>query len=166
MRIWAGVLLGLCAFGPLVVTAGAAKLEVQWNQLSPLVLGHTVSLVLPGGTAITGEVVAVRGESLTVDVRRTSDGKVQPKGTASIPRASVTTLQMTEARGTGGRILGVVVGVVVGMVAGGEIVAHATRTEAAAVAAFTSVSVAGAAGGYYAGRSVDRHTTIIRVVGE
>jgi hypothetical protein len=161
------ILVGLCVLGLSPVTAGTSKVEVRWNELSRLILGHTVSLVLPGGTAIAGEVQAVRDDSLKLDVRKTSDSKVQPRGTASIPRASVTTLQMTDTKGTGGRILGVVVGVVVGMVAGTEIVVHTSRiTEAGAVGAFAGVSVAGATGGYYAGRSVDRHTTIIRVVRE
>jgi hypothetical protein len=161
------ILVGLCVLGLSPATAGTSKVEVRWNELSPLILGHTVSLVLPGGAAIAGEVVAVRDDSLTLDIRKTSDSKVQPKGTASIPRASITTLQVTDAKGAGGRILGVVVGVVVGMVAGAEIVAHTSRiTEAAAVGTFTGVAVAGATGGYYAGRGVDRHTTIIRVVKE
>src|ERR1039457_2661911 len=158
------VLLGFCVVGLSPAIAGTSKVEVRWNELSPLVLAHTVSLVLPGGTAITGEVEAVRDDSLTLDVRKTSNSKVQPKGTTSIPRASVITLQVTDAKGTGGRILGVVVGVVVGMVAGAEIVAHTSRiSEGAAVGTFAGVSIAGATGGYYAGRSVDRHTTIIRV---
>ena len=155
------------SWGSRLAIAGTSKVQVRWNELSTLVLAHTVSLVLPGGTAIAGEVEAVRDDSLTLDVRKTSDSKVQPKGTASIPRASVTTLQVTDAKGAGGRILGVVVGVVVGMVAGAEIVAHTSRmTEGAAVGTFTGVSIAGAAGGYYAGKSVDRHTMIIRVVKE
>ena len=158
------ILVGLCVLGLSPATAGTSKLEVRWNELSPLILGHTVSLVLPGGTAIAGEVEAVRDDSLTMDVRKTSNRKVQPKGTASILRASVTTLQVTDAKGAGGRILGVVVGVVVGMVAGAEIAAHTSSTEAAAVGTFTGLSVAGATGGYYAGRGVDRHTTLIRVV--
>lgn len=161
------IVVGLCVLGLSPATAGTSRVEVRWSELSPLILAHTVSLVLPGGTAIRGEVEAVRDDSLTLDVRKTSNSKVQPKGTASIPRASVTTLQMTEAKGTGGRILGVVVGVVVGMVAGAEIVAHTSRiSEGAAVGTFTGVSIAGATGGYYAGRGVDRHTTIIRVVRE
>jgi hypothetical protein len=159
------ILVGFCVLGLSAATAGTSKVEVRWNELSPLILGHTVSLVLPGGAAIAGEVEAVRDDSLALDVRKSSDSKVQPKGTASIPRASVTTLQMDDTKGTGGRILGVVVGVLVGMVAGGEIDAHASRfNEAAAVGTFTGVSIAGAVGGYYVGRSVDRHTTIIRVI--
>lgn len=158
------VLLGFCVVGLSPAIAGTSKIEVRWSELSPLVLAHTVSLVLPGGTAITGEVEAVRDDSLTLDVRKTSNSAVQPKGTASIPRASITTLQVTDAAGSGGRILGVVVGVVVGMVAGGEIVAHTSPfSEGAAVGTFTGVSIAGATGGYFAGRSVDRRTTIIRV---
>src|ERR1039458_999264 len=113
------ILMGLGVLGLSPATAGTSKVEVRWNELSPLILGHTVSLVLPGGAAIAGEVEAVRDDSLALDVRKTSDSKVQPKGTTSIPRASVTTLQVTDTKGTGGRILGVVVGVVVGMAAGG-----------------------------------------------
>jgi len=166
-KTWVRILAGICVLGLSPATAGTSKVEVRWNELSQLILGHTVSLVLPGGATVAGEVQAVRDHSLSLDVRKTSDSKVQPKGTASIPRASVTTLRMTDAKGTGGRILGVVVGVVVGMVAGGEIVAHTSRiTEGAAVGTFTGVAIAGATGGYYAGRSVDRHTTIIRVVRE
>ena len=161
-----GFLAGFCLLGLSPAIAGTSKVEVPWDRLSPLILGHTVNLVLPGGTAVTGEVIAVRADSLSMEVRKTSDAKVQPKGSASIPRASVTTLQLTEAKGMGGRVLGVVVGALVGVVAGAEIVAHTSNTEAAAVATFTGVSVAGAVGGYYTGKGVDRKTTIIRVVAE
>ena len=139
-------------------------MEVRWNELSPLILGHTVTLVLPGGAAISGQTVAVRDDVLVLDVRRTSDSRVQPKGSATIPRSSVTTIQMQETRGVGGRVLGTIVGVLVGMVAGGEIVAHSNMSEGPGVSTFTAVGVSGAVGGYYLGKSVDRHTTTIRVV--
>lgn len=97
----ARVLVGLCALSLSPATAGTSKVEVRWNELSPLILAHTVSLVLPGGTTVAGEVESVRDDSLTLDVRKTSNSKVQPKGTASIPRASVTTLQIDGSEGIG-----------------------------------------------------------------
>ncbi|MBZ5619564.1 MAG: hypothetical protein LAQ69_12700 [Acidobacteriia bacterium] len=161
-RVW--LLAGLCGLGLLPATAGATQIEVRWQELSPLILGHKVTLVLPGAVTISGDAVAVRDDSLMVDIRKTSDAKAFPKGSTAIPRASVTTLQMTETKGVGGRVLGVVVGALIGMVGGGEIVAHGRQGEAAGVSTFLAVAVAGSVGGYYAGKAVDRHTTIIRVV--
>ena len=145
--------------------ASSSTIEVRWNELSPIILGHTVSAVLPTGVAISGAVTAVRDDSLTLAIRKTSDARVQPKGTASIPRASITTFRMTEANRVGGRIIGVVLGAILGMVAGAEIAVHtsASNTEGGAVGTYTAVTVAGAVGGYFAGKSVDSHTTLIRV---
>ena len=165
-KTWFRILVSLCVLGVSPLTAGTSKVEVQWRELSSLILGHTVSLVLPGGIAIAGEVEAVRDDSLALDVRKTSDSKSQPKGTATIPRASVTTLQMTEAKGSGGRILGVVVGAVVGLVAGGEIAVHTCNTEGAAAGTLTGVAGGVTTAGYYLGKGVDRHSTIIHVVRE
>ena len=162
-RGWMWLLVGLCGLGLLPATAGASQIEVRWNELSPFILGHKVTLVLPGAITVTGDAVAVRDDSLMLDIHKTSDGKAFPKGSAAIPRASVTTLQMTETKGVGGRVLGVVVGLVVGMVGGGETVAHSNQGEAAGVSTFTAMAVGGAVGGYYAGKTVDRKTTIIRV---
>src|ERR1039457_821777 len=53
------ILMGLGVLGLSPATAGTSKVEVRWNELSPLILGHTVSLVLPGGATIAGEVEAV-----------------------------------------------------------------------------------------------------------
>lgn len=161
-NIWIPISVFLAVSLPAV--ARTANIEVRWSELSPLILGQTVTLVLPGGTAISGQTVAVRDDVLVLDVRRTSDSKVQPKGPASIPRASVTTLQKSETKAVGGRVLGVVVGVLVGMVAGGEIVAHGDMREGPGVTTFTAVAVSGAVGGYYLGKSVDRRSTTIRVV--
>ena len=162
-KFWALILAGVCLWGAPHAVAGTSQIEVRWNGLSPIILSHRVSLVLPTGTAISGDVVAVGDDSLTMDVHKTSDRK-QPKGKMSIPRASVKTLQMMDTNGTGGRILGVVVGVVGGLVAGGEIAAHGWNTEAGAVTLVMVGAAAGSTGGYFVGKGVDRHTTIIRIV--
>jgi hypothetical protein len=156
-------LAAVCAV--IVPAAGAAgQLEVRWNELSPLVVGHVVKIELPDGTAVSGEVAAVREDGLSMEIRKSSNSSAHPKGMASIPRASITTVEVRETHGAGGRVLGTVVGLVVGAVAGGEIVAHGTKTEAAGVPTFLAVTVAGTVAGYLVGRSVDLRGKVIRIV--
>ena len=155
----------ICLSAASTASAGTSRIEVRWSELPPIILGHTVSMALPTGVAVSGDVVAMHDDSLTLEIRKTSDARLQQKGEASIPRASITTLEMTESNRTGGRIVGVVVGAVLGMVGGAEIAIHssASNTEGGAVGTFSAVAVAGAFGGYFAGKSVDHHTTLIRV---
>lgn len=162
-RIWAWLLLlvGLC---PRPAVAGQSQVEVRWTELSPLILGKKVMLVLPGAVSVTGEAVAVRDDNLKIKIQKTSDNKAFPKGIAEIPRASVTTLQLGETKHVGGRAVGLVVGMLGGMVAGGEIAAHSDMREGAAVGTFLGVAVGGTVAGYYAGKSLDSHTTVIRIV--
>lgn len=164
LRNWVGLLAVVCWLVP--TTALAAELEVKWDELSPLVVGHNVKIVLPDGCIVSGEATAIRGDVLAMDIQKSSNLKDHPLGMTKIPRSSITTIQVTETRGAGGRILGTIVGLVLGMVAGGEIVAHsdALDNEGAAVGTFTAVTVGATVGGYFAGKSGDQRTRIIRIV--
>lgn len=161
---WVGLLAVVCWLMP--ATALAAELEVKWNELSPLVVGHNVKIVLPDGCIVAGEATAIREDVLAMDIQKSSNFKDHPLGMTKIPSSSITTIQVTENRGSGGRILGTIVGLVLGMVAGGEIVAHtdALDNEGPAVGTFTAVTVGATVGGYFAGKSSDQRTRIIRIV--
>ena len=148
----------------LSAAAQAAQLEVRWSELSPLVVGRTVAIVLPDGTAVSGEAAAVRDAELAMDIRKTSNRTAHPKGMAAIPRASITTVEVREGRAVGGRVLGTVVGVVLGMVIGGEIVAHSNMSEGPSVGTFSAVTVASTVGGYYVGKKADQRSKTIRIV--
>ena len=156
----AAALLSLVA---LPAAAASAPIEVQWNELAPMILGQTVSVALSGGAVVQGEAVSVRDASLALNIRKTSDSRAYPRGEASLPRTAIVELRLVETRGVGGRVLGTVVGAIVGMVGGAELAVHSTNTEGPAVAAFTSVAVSSAVGGYYTGRMVDRHIRVIRI---
>lgn len=147
----------------LPATAATPPAEIRWNELAALIVGHHVSIPLPGGGSVEGEALSVRDDSLVLDIGKTSDPGRYPKGQTPIPRASVTEVRLVERRGSGGRILGTVVGALGGMVAGGEIAAHGTRSEGAVVSTFTATAVAGTVAGYFAGRSADRHTRLLRI---
>jgi uncharacterized protein YcfJ len=157
------LLMALLGLGFLRANAETAPAEIRWNELAALVVGRNVSIPLAGGAMVKGEALSVRDDSLMLDVTKTTDSGRYPRGQVRIPRTFVTEVRVAERGGSGGRILGSVVGVLTGVVAGAEIAVHGTHSEAAGVATFTAVAVACAVGGYYAGRSADRHVRRLRV---
>jgi hypothetical protein len=160
------LLAASAGFGVLPAAAATPPTEVRWNELAALVVGHHVSIPLPGGDKVEGEALIVRDGSLLVDIGTTSSASRYPKGQTPLPRASLTEVRVTERRSTGGRILGTALGALVGMVAGGEIAAHGTRSEAAVVSTFTVTAAAGTVAGFFIGRSADRHTRLLRIAPE
>jgi len=154
----------LC-FAP-VAPASASQLEMKWNELGPVIAGHQVKLVLPGGAAIQGEAIAVRENTLLLDVKKNSDRRSYPRGQNAIPRASVTTLQFETVRGSGGRTIGLIVGVLGGVILGGDLVAHTAHSEAAAIASLFGISTGSAIAGYYSGRKHDRRITTVKILPE
>jgi hypothetical protein len=146
--------------------AAAPPAEIRWNELAALIVGHRVSVPLPGGGIVGGEALSVRDNTLVLDVGKTSDASRYPKGQTPIPRASVTEVRLAERGGVGGRILGSAVGALIGIVGGAEIAVHGTRSEGPAVSTFTATAVACTVAGYFAGRAVDRHTRVLHIAPE
>ena len=160
-RVLTGSLWLLAAAASAIAATPPA--EIRWNELAALIVGHRVSVSLPGGGTVEGEALSVRDDSLVLDIGRTTDSNRYPRGQTPIPRAAVTELRLSERRSSGGRILGTVVGAIGGMVAGGEIAAHGTRSEGAIVGSFTATAVAGTVAGYFVGRTVDRRTRLLHI---
>jgi hypothetical protein len=144
--------------------AASTPLELKWNELAPLVAGHTVEVTLPAGATVKGEVVSVRDESLVLDLTKTSDPKAYPKGNAVIPRASVTLLKLEKGGGSGWRTMGTVVGVLAGVVLGGYIAAKTANDVGPGIAIFLVTASGISVAGYAVGRSADKKTTMIRIV--
>jgi uncharacterized protein YcfJ len=148
----------------MLVLAESRPLELKWGELSPIIGGQQVQLVLPEGTAIQGEAIAVREEALVMDVKSTSNAKAYPKGSATIPRASITLIQVERRRGSWGRKLGTVVGVLSGLVLGGYVAAETADSAGPGIATFLGIASAGTVGGYYVGKELDRRVTLIKIV--
>jgi hypothetical protein len=164
LKCAATLVCALC-FAP-AVQASASQLELKWNELGPVIAGHQVKLVLPGGAEIQGEAIAVREDTLLLNVKKTSDRKSYPTGQNAIPRASVTTLQFETVRGSGGKTIGVIVGALGGLILGGDLVAHTAHSEAAATSSFLGISTGSAIAGYYAGKASDRRVTTVKILPE
>jgi hypothetical protein len=101
----------------------AGGLRLRWNELAPVVTGKRVWLQLNGGVRIAGTAREVEPASLKVEVAKTSDRKTYPKGLVSIPRSSVSTIQVNKPSGHKGILIGGAVGGGIAAAAGGTIVA-------------------------------------------
>ena len=119
----------------------SAAFQARWNEIATIVAGREVTIGLPGGAVVTGEVVGVRADSLALDVHRASGGATRYKGLISVPRASVTTIRATKMQSAWGRRLGVLIGQVGGAIGGGEFAAHVGGSEAAGVPSFFAIYV-------------------------
>jgi hypothetical protein len=157
------LVLLLCACN-MLASAETKPIELKWGELSQIVVGQKIQLVLPDGTALKGEAIAVREDGLVMDVKGTSNAKAYPKGSATLPRASVTLIQVERRRGSWGRNLGTVVGVISGVVLGGYVAAVATDSAGTGIPTFLGIAAAGTVGGYYAGKSIDTQVTLIKIV--
>ncbi len=158
------ILLAVVLAAPLAAIAESRPIELKWSELGSRIQGRDVGLVLPDGTALRGEVEAVREDALVLNVKKTSNSKAQPKGNALIPRTSVTVLSLQESRGKWGRSVGVTLGALTGMVLGGYVAATNTRSASAGLSTFLALSGAGTLTGYFLGKSADGRVTDVRVV--
>jgi hypothetical protein len=156
------LLAGFCV-AQQTVLAQSKPLELKWNELASMIAGHHVEILLAGSGTVRGEAVAVRQDTLVIDVTKASGPKPYASGNAEIPRKDIEMIKLQRARGSWGRTLGTVIGVVAGL-GGGGYAASRTNSGGAAVGVLVAVTSATAVGGYYAGRSLDRRVTLIRIV--
>src|SRR5215208_122200 len=101
--------------------SGAKPLELKWDELAPMIRGHRVDVTIADGTTVRGEAIAVREDTLVVDVSGSSNSQTYPNGNGSIPRGAISLLEVERSRGSGAKTLGTVVGVIAGVVIGGYI---------------------------------------------
>lgn len=159
------VLLIALLVAPGASLARVKPVEVRWDELAPMVTGHSVNLTLADGMQVKGQVLAVREDALLLNVSTPIKG--YEKGNGSIPRGSVVSIDVKVVRGIGGRALGTVVGVLGGMGLGAwtdsrnNVLKHSVGTD---TGIFIGIAVGGAVAGYLAGVAIDNKVTHIRIV--
>ena len=157
------MLMSAMLAGQSMAMAQSAPVELKWEELSSILRGHDIELVLPEGTFLKGEVEVVREDALVLNVKHTSDSRAHPKGNAVIPRASLRLLSLKESRAKWGRTFGVTLGTLAGVTLGAY-TATQTRSDAAGLATFLGVAGAGPVAGYFIGKSADHRVKHIRVI--
>ena len=143
--------------------AASAPLELKWNELNPIINGHTVELTLPGTFTIKGEVAAIREDGLVLAIRRTS-GKAFPEGNALIPRSAVIFLKLERGGNSGWHTMGTVIGVLSGVTLRGYVAAKTATSGGSETAVFLGTAAGISVAGLYAGQAVSKKATMIRVV--
>jgi len=146
-----------------LLSAESKPLELKWTELAPVIVSHGIELELSDGGKIRGEAIAIREDTMVVDVRKSTGTKAYAKGSATIPRGAITLITLVKTRGSWGAGIGTTVGVVAGLGIGGYSAAH-TDSGGAAVAILVAVISGVAVIGYYAGKGLDTRRTRITIL--
>lgn len=147
---------------------GGSPQQVKWEGLS-MVVGETVSIVMPGGVAIKGKATGVEPDALVVKVTKTADPRAYPRGPLRVPRATLRTLEL-QTKGQKFRVIGTAVGALGGI--GGGLAAAVNiqggilgnRNQGAAVGAFAAITAGATVAGYLAGNAADKRSTTIEIL--
>jgi hypothetical protein len=146
--------------------AATKQVEARWEELGGLVSGKKIALTLPDAVSIEGKVASVQADSLTLTIAKSSNVQAHPKRETSIPRASVSTIQLLEMRIIG-RVAGTLIGAAIGVgTAVGIILSNGilNKQSGGQVVGETVAIVGLPVAGYFIGRSLDRKVTLIKVI--
>lgn len=160
-RLSAALLVALLVM-PFPGIAQSKPLEMKWSELPPMLTGHHVTLTLADGTPVKGEAVAIREDTILLDV--SSPVKGYARGNGSVPRASIRLIDLERAKGRWGRTIGTVIGVLGGVTLGGYVAVTQHQSGGAATGTFLGIAAAGSVAGYFAGRGLDKRVTHIQIV--
>jgi hypothetical protein len=118
-----------------------------WNELSRMIQGMNIRMILPDTTVIGGQALDVRPDELVVDVRRTSNPRLHAKGPTAIPRSDVSTIELFLRRAPGANPDPGAVGAGLGAVAVSPLLLYLGETNKISDLAALAILIGGAAGG-------------------
>ena len=158
------MVLWLAPGGP-AAARDAQQLQLKWEELGPRIANKKVEFVLPDGTQVAGRAIAAEPEGLRLNISKSSDRHVQPKGKQLIPRDRIPLIRVTEYR-KAGRLIGTFGAV--GLAAGIAAASYPDLYEGAVLIVVPAVVAAGivgaAVGGYYTGKALDKRVIEIHIV--
>ena len=157
-----GMLAPEAAFAQPAPSGKSKQVEITWDELAGFVVEKKISTVLPDGVRLQGEVLAVRPESLVLDVQKSSRKKLYPLGQTEVPRSSVSLVLVIRERSAAMRIVGGILGGIGGLFATSGI-AVATDSVAVVLPGLLCIIPGSAVAGYYAGKLADRYITRIAI---
>ncbi len=142
------------------------QLEMHWSELATFLAQGTTKLVLPDGTLVEGQTLAVTQDDLVLLVSKTSDRRAHPKGRLAVPRKQVTTIVRVRNKRAIGRIGLTIAGFIVGAAPAAAVTPDDGSGVGGAAGAGVAAAVIGLPiAGYYLGRKlIDRETKTIRVI--
>ncbi len=144
------------------------EIELHWNELSGVAVGKDIDLRLTDGARVQGELLVVRPDALSIDVSKTSNKAIYPKGQRDIPRASVSTFEMRRLKTARWRVVGTASGVVAGIITAtgvGVLLCHRSfNCGAGAVLGGLGADVGVAILGNRLGHEGDMQRTVVKII--
>lgn len=137
--------------------------RLQWADLGRIINNCRVSLTLPSGIRLQGDVASVESDALVLFVTKTSDKHAYPKGRGIVPRPEVTSLRVSKTNGYGWRVAGTAIGAGTGALLGVGLAEYASSRGGHAVAAGVAGIAIPTVFGYLAGWSADRKTFLVTI---
>jgi hypothetical protein len=129
------------------LVARQTQVRRTWDELSRMIQGMEIRMMLPDATLIRGQVLEVRPDVLVVDVRRTSNPRLHAKGRTEIPRSDVSTIELFSRRSRGSNPDAGAIGAGLGAVAVSPLLLVLGETEKISGWAALAILIGGAAGG-------------------
>ena len=127
--------------------ARPTQVRRTWNELSRMIPGMNVRMMLPDTTVIRGRALEVRPDELVVDVRRTSNSQLHAKGRTVIPRSDVSTIELFVRRPPGAHPDAGAIGAALGGVAVSPFLLYLGETNKVSGWAALAIAIGAAAGG-------------------
>jgi len=141
--------------------------QLTWEEL-PSITGKTLTVIMPGGAAVTGKATSVEADALLMRVAKTTDRAAYPKGSLRVPRATLRTLEL-KSKGVKFRVIGTALGAVAGLASGiGAAIGiqgglFGNNNPGGAAAAAIGIPIAMTTAGYFLGNAADRKSVTIEV---
>jgi hypothetical protein len=141
------VTTGLLTASTQSLLARPTQIRSTWDELSRMIPGVNIRMILPDTTLIRGQALDVRPDELVVDVRRTSNPRLHPKGRTGIPRSDVSTIELFLQHSSRTNPDAGGIGAALGVVALSPLLFYLGETNKASGWAALAIAVGGAAGG-------------------
>jgi hypothetical protein len=107
-----------------VIAAPAGQLALRWSELHPLLNGRQIAVRLTDGATVEGKYSSLQADTLSIQVKQTSDPAKHPKGATSLARPELAQITVKRHSGWKGRIIGLIAGGAAGAIAGAIVFAH------------------------------------------
>ena len=127
--------------------ARPTQVRRTWNELSRMIPGMNIRMMLPDTTVIRGRALEVRPDELVVDVRGTSNSQLHAKGRTVIPRSDVSTIELFVRRPRGAHPDAGAIGAALGGVVVSPFLLYLGETNKVSGWAALAIAIGAAAGG-------------------
>ena len=153
-----GLLVMLSWGAPRAAAESREQRQITWEGLATVVVGHTARIVMPDGARIEGKATGVEADALAMEIHKTTNKTIYPKGKFLVPRATLKAVDIERPTGHW-RLVGVGVGGGVAAVLVVLAVAlNGFHTRSPVEPALIAGAVAVPVGGYLLGRRGDQRT--------